>query len=313
MISRRKIIGAKTETAQGTPATLVTGDFFHAYDIEALADAEVLERKYHSTSLDPFADLIGKKWQTVKFKTDLKGAGAAGTVPAISPLLQAVGLVETISAGVSVSYAPVSVPFSTSFYGPGKSTTIKVYEDGLLYTLAGCVGNLKLMLEAGKIGSCEWEMKGVYAAITDAAPAANSPINNDPPVMKSSTFTLQTYAAVANKLEIDFGNQIAERPDLNSPNSILGFQITDRNPVGSADPEAVLVATHDYWGKFLSGAVAQSSIVASGGAGNICTITLPKTQYSKVSKGDRNGLLTFEIPLKFSRNAGDDWLSLVFT
>lgn len=312
MLTRKKIIGAKTETTQGTLVALAETDFLHAYDIDIAPDAEVLERKYHSASLSPFSDLRGKLSYTAKFKTDLKASGLAGTAPFIGPLLQACGFTETISAGVSVTYALSSSPV-TNFYGPGKSCTIKAYADGMLHAMAGCIGTLKLIAEAGKIAVCEWDFKGLYAAVTDAAFPTNTPNSTDPTIVKSSTLLLQTYAATVQKFEIDLGNEIAEKPDVNASAGILGYQITGRQMVGNADPESVLVAAHDFFGKFASGALASSSIVIGSGAGYICTITLPKTQYGRIGQGDRSGIQTFEVPLKFFRNSGDDELSIVFS
>lgn len=317
-IARRRIIGAKIETTQNTPAAPAAGDFFWAYDVQVQPLGEQLERPYVSASLDPYSNLIGKKWMNVKFKADLKGSGTAGTAPPIGPILQACGMTETIVAVTSVTYAPSSVPASSSFFSPGKSCTLTIHEDGGAvngpkYVVAGAVGNPKLTLEAGKIPYVEFDMLGIYTAVTDAAIPANTPVAGDPPVMKSATLLLQTYAAIASKLEIDFGNVISERTDLNSANSILGFQITGRKPTGSADPEMVPVATHDFWGKFMSGNLASSSIVAGASAGNICTITMPKTQYGQPSMADRNGISTLQVPLVFSRNSGDDWISIAFT
>jgi hypothetical protein len=124
---------------------------------------------------------------------------------------------------------------------------------------------------------------------------------------------LQAYAAVAAKFDINFNNTIAERTSLSAASGILGFQIVDRKPGGSCDPEAVTVATHDYIGKFISGALGSSSIVVGATAGNITTITCPKTQYGKIAKANRGEILTFGVPLKFSRTSGDDWISLVQT
>ena len=48
-------------------------------------------------------------------------------------------------------------------------------------------------------------------------------------------------------------------------------------------------------------------------AGNIVTITLPKTQYTDAPYGDRNGILTFDVGLQFNQNSGDDEISIVMT
>lgn len=312
LLTRKKLIGAKTETTQGTAVALAATDFIHAMDIEMNPEAEILQRPLNSASIDPFASLRGKAFYQPKFKTELKASGAAGTAPPIGPLLQALGLTETIVPLTSATYAPSSTP-AANFYGPGKSCTIKAYEDGILHAPAGCIGNLKLTLEPGKVGMCEWDFKGIYAAVTDAAFPANSPNAIDPPVIKSIAATIQGYTAIVHKIEIDFGNEIAEKDDVNAANGIAGFQITARKPSGSIIVDAVLVASHDFYGKHIAGTIGALSFTIETVAGKIITFSLPKTQYGKVAKTDVNGVMGLTIPLEFSRNSGDDWISIIFT
>lgn len=313
MLTRLKLIGCKTEVTEGTAIALAETDFFHAFDIDVKPLPELIDQPYHSTSLDPYAKLVGKKKYELKFKTFVKGSGAAGTAPPVGPLIQALGHTETPVTSTSVTYAPASQPPSANFKSQGKSCTIKVYEDGTLHVLAGARGTRKLIAVAGQPAVNEWTFSGLYTAVTDAAFPTNTPNATAPPIVQSSSLSLQGYAAVAAKLEIDWGNVLQDADNVSSANGILVFRITDRQPVGSCDPEAVLVATHDFYGKMMSGATASSSIVIGSAAGNICTITLPKTQYGEISPGDRKGIMTFQIPLIFSRNAGDDWISEVYT
>jgi hypothetical protein len=93
----------------------------------------------------------------------------------------------------------------------------------------------------------------------------------------------------------------------------LGFMISGRDPVGSCDPEMDSIANHPFMANLLAGTEAQSSIVIGATAGNIVTITLPKTQYMDIGYGDRDGILTGELALQFNQNAGDDWISIAMT
>lgn len=312
MLSNKKLIGLKTETAQNTEATLAATDFLLAYDVEVTPDPELIPRPYNSPSLDPFSDLIGKKSIEVKFKTELKGSGSLGVAYApLSAALQACGLVETISAGVHVLYDPSSAP-ATNFLGPGKSATCLVYEDGTLFKALGCIGDPSLVIEAGKPAMIEFTLRGVYSPVTDAAFATNTPNSLDPPIVQSSSLSIHSYAAIAAKLEIGFNNEVVPVDDVNSPTGLKGYRITGRNPAGSLDPEAVTVTTHDFFGKMMAGTLAAASIVIGSAAGNKITISLPKVQYQRITKGDRGGQLIYTIPLKFCRNTGDDWISIKF-
>jgi hypothetical protein len=318
MLSKLKVIGAAIETTQGTAVSLSATDFIEAMDVEVEPESELIEVPRVSSSLDPFAQITGKKNYNVKFKTFLKGSGDADLgIPPLDALLQSCGLTSTASANVSVTYAPTSAAASANFYGPGKSVTVKSYEgaaaSGLLKVVAGAMFNPKFILEAGKPAIIEFSGKGKYTAVADAAFPSNSPVLTDPPIVQSCTFTTQTYAAIISKLEIDFGNEISPRDDVHGATGILGYHITGRKPTGSIDPELVLVATHDYYGKVAAGTTGQLQIVLGSGTGLIWTITCPKVQYGNISPGDRGGVHTLSVPLIFSRSSGDDWISIVMT
>jgi hypothetical protein len=267
MLANKKVIGMITETTQGTPATLAATSFFRAFDIEGNVKQEMIEQNYQSSSLDPFPQIPGKSWQELKFKRYLQAYGTAGTpnMP-LSALLQACGMVETTIEDTSVTYAPSSNPVA-NFLGAGKSATIKLYEEGsaslsgLIKTIAGAMGNTKLIIDAGKPVIMESDFKGLYTTVADGVVPTNSPISVVPPIVVSATFTTHTYAATIQKMEIDLGNEINELPDVNSATGILGFQTTGRKPKGSIDPQAVLVATHDFYGKVKSGDLGIVTIV----------------------------------------------------
>lgn len=312
-IVRKQAVGIKIESTQGTAVSLSDTDFTHAYDVNITPMVELTPQKYVSTSLSRFRDLPGKKYYEVEFTLPLKGSGTAGT--AIAPLgaaLQSCGMVET--DGVSdVTYTLTSAPVSTNFYGPGKSSTVKIYQDGMLHVAAGCMFDLSFNIVAGKPVGFKFKGKGTYAAVTDAVFPTVTALTNDPPVVKSASATLQTYSATLEKLSIQYGNQITELPDVNSANSLLGFQITDREVTGSVDTNRVLVATHDFFGKMMSGAEAAWTIAVGATSGNIITISGSKMQYGQIKSGDRNGIATLDVPLLFNRNTADDELQIVFT
>jgi preprotein translocase subunit Sec61beta len=58
--------------------------------------------------------------------------------------------------------------------------------------------------------------------------------------------------------------------------------------------------------------VALAAVVGSS-AGNICTIGAPKAQVDDVKYGERESLLTYDLPLVLTPNSGNDELTLTFT
>ncbi|MEM5790330.1 MAG: hypothetical protein AAGU11_23665, partial [Syntrophobacteraceae bacterium] len=69
-----------------------------------------------------------------------------------------------------------------------------------------------------------------------------------------------------------------------------------------------------FWNKWETAAVAAMNIGPLGAtSGNIITIAAPKVQEREVGYGDREGTLTYQIPLAFAMNAGDDELTITIT
>lgn len=309
----KTVIAIVTETTQGTPVSPAATDFILAEDVKIKPVVDLQKRDFGRVYLGPTPPIAGKRLYEVSFKTELKGSGVAGTV--FSPLgaaIQACGFTETDGAS-DVTYTPANVAASTNFYGPGKSCTIEVYKDSVKHIVAGCIGNVKLPLEAGKLCMLEFSFRGLYAVPTDAAPGTQTYLAVNPPIVQSASFVMQTLAAFISKLEIDTGNEIAERPSVNAASGLAGFVITRKNPAGSVDPEMESVATHDFFAKLLASTLGTVTAVVGGTAGNIITFTATKTQYIGLDYGDRNGLLTIPTNLQFNEDGSTNWCSIVFT
>lgn len=311
---RKTVVAVKTETTQGSAATIAATDFILAEgDVQLKPVVEMLARDHYRASLDPIAAVAGKRMYECTIKTELKGSGTAGTAYApLGALLQASGFTETVNAGTNVIYAPSSTPVA-NFYGPGKSCTVEIFKDGVKHQLVGCMANAKFTIEVNKYAYVEFSVKGVYAAPSDTSPGTMTYLSQKPAVVVGASLTLAGLSAIASKLEIDCGNEVVERPSLSAATGLLGLMISARKPVGMADPEMESVATHPFIANLIAGTEGATSVQVGATAGNICTLSLPKTQYMDVSYGDRNGILTAELSLQFNQSSGDDWLTLTMT
>lgn len=306
--SRLATLLAKLESTYGSDSTPTTGsDALIAYDLEVSPEIDVLERPDKGISLSRPQELGGKQRQGLKFSTESKGSGSAGTAPkGDSALLQACGFSETVSGGVSVTYKPTSSSF--------KSNSIHVNLDGLLYKLLGSVGELELSLKAGERPMYNYEMSGLWSTPTDQTfPTSYNPNVTKPKVCKNLTATFDSYAAVIRECTIKMNNVIAERPALAAATGIDGFDIVDRNPTGKIVIDALPLATKDYWAKLVADTVVALSVVLSNGAGNIITISAPYCRIQNIKNGDEDGVLTHEIEFQLARLSGNDELSIVYT
>ena len=289
MLTRKTVVLAKIESSYGVdPVPTPAANALLVSDVDVRPAGEAIQRNYVKSSLSPSPFIRGVRSVEVAFKTEWKGTGVRGVLPAVGwegPLFRACGMSEIVTAAASIAYAPISSAF--------ESVALYVYRDGLFHRVLGCRGTFKINLEVGRYPVVEWKFNGLYATPVDATPAAQVFNTVNPTPVVSAAFSIGGFSAVAERIEIDINNQVTARKSLNSASGITGFEITGRNPRGSFDPETVSEAVHPFWGKWET-AAAQALAVGPIGttAGNILSLAAPKLQYRELNYDDRDGILT---------------------
>ncbi|MBI5147766.1 MAG: hypothetical protein HZA37_01280 [Parcubacteria group bacterium] len=308
MRSRLGVIYAKVESTYGTDS-VPTGasNALIAHDVKLDPDHGSNERPDLGVTKSRLKEIGGRRKYKLSFYVHLRGSGAAGTAPrGIGDLLKASDLTETISAGVSVTYAPRS--------GSLQSCTVYLYIDGVRHILTGCVGDFEIAGKAGEIGMIKFTFSCLYATPSDQALPSSPTYDSTVPVaLKNLTATLDAYAAVIREFSLKINNKITERGDFNATHGIRGFDITDRNPSGELTVEATALATKNWYTKFEADTVQVLSIAIGVSAGNICTISANQCRLRNVPYDDEDGLLVHKLPFQMSRSSVDDELSVVFT
>ena len=309
MVVKRSLLLAKLETTYDSdPTPSASSNAIAVQDAQIKENATAIERNLQLTSLGDFPSLLGEQWCEITFKVPVVGSGSAGTAPRIGCLLQACGLGETVSGGTSVTYAPVS-----SGHG---SVTIWLYKDGRLHKMTGCRGSFKLSMPAGKEIMAEFTLMGRYAAPTNvslATPTFESTVTL-PPICKSTTFQYDSKSTlVVGTFELDAAMNVVKRMSLNDANAIAGFEITDRKPKVTIDPEAQIQTSYAFRSDWLTTTRALS-IVATRAAGNIVTTNVPQAVITKVEYADRDGVLVEKLELEASESTSlNDSFNIVFT
>lgn len=310
MLSRKTVILAKIESSYGTDSVpTASANCILIKDPQIKPKGETIVRDFLRASLSPMPVAIGLKEVEVSFKTELRGTGTRGQLPTFGwegVLFRSCGMSETVAASTSITYAPVSTNF--------ESCTIYCYKDGLRHIVTGCRGTYKIKAEVGKPIEVEWKFNGLYQVPTDNAPSATTVSSVQPAVCLSAGFSVGGYAAVLESVEIDIANTIAARKSINHSAGIVEQVITGRDTKGSFNPLAVLEATHPFWANWNASTQLALNLGPIGAtSGNIVTITAPKAQYMELNYGDRNGELTYDVPMRLAQNTGDDELSIVIT
>jgi hypothetical protein len=307
----------KPEAVPGTAETLATADQFLAQDIKFSPSFGDTANAGQTGVLSKEPGVSGMRTGTLSFKIALKGQNAAGSAPESRDALMSCGLSETISGGVSVTYAPAA-PESYYTYGlivPGLGGA----GEDILFRLAGCQANGKLTWKVGEPLWWEVTATGVWAAPADSSVVTAPTWDTTQPsaFLNPAVVFHGTSNLVFETLELDMGNAVSMRPNANDANSSGGLtaQITDRRVTGSVDFEAEKLATFNIWTRVGSNTTGAISMTAIGAAGNKVALACPKIRFMSPDFGDRSGVAT--TPVKFealrSSNAGNDEFSLIFT
>lgn len=309
MFVKKSILLAKAETTFGTDPTPAEAlDSLVVADLEIKETLAPVERNVHWAYLGQIPSLGGERYAEVSFKLDLYGSGAINVAPRVGALLKACGLAETVQSGTSVTYTPTSSNIS--------SCTLYIWKDGRRHVVSGCRGTGKLTYDAGKFATMEFTMNGTYNLPTVVAnPTCTfESTAKKPPVCLSSNFTYNSKTTLITKsVELDFGNTLAKKVSLSAASGITGFEITERKPMVTIDPEAQVETSYFFRSDWLGAATRALSVVATRAAGNIITLNVPYYNMTKIEYADREGILVEKITGEATDSSGDDCFTLVFS
>jgi len=227
------------------------------------------------------------------------------------------GATATATSGAAILYVPTSNPGSNMFT-PGKSVTLESYKgattNAIKHQIKGAVAeSFKISNGAAKITMAEFDMIGLYTAISNANTPSTTYNTTLPAVWASGTFAGMGFNHIISKFEYDMGIKTTHRTDPGSAYGVKGFLKTGHDPKGSFDPEVDLIASHDAIATLLANTVSPMGIICGASAGNTIQIGFPAAQYVGHKYGNRNGIITHELGLQFNQSAGDDHISILFT
>jgi len=308
ILKRKTQVAYKAETNEGTAETPGTGDCFLVFDPGYDPDIARYKRDPARNNLSQLESLPGERSGKMTFIAELVGSGTKGVAPAWGGLMKACGFAESISTGTSVTYTPASASVP--------SLTLSMYLDGILKKMWGCRGDVKLVLEKGKPGLLHFTFTGADFSLTDAAMLSGVSYSAvKPKVFLGAQFSIDSYAAIISKLEVQAGNVVALRDSVNAASGFLSAFISDRDPKAVFDPEAVTVDTKDFFGMWRgsTGAAMAATLGSTADTGNMFVINAPKAQVEDVKSADRKSIRVFNITAGLKGNTGDDELSIVIS
>lgn len=298
---RKKVLLAKLETVYGTDAT-PTG----AANAIQVSDLDISPMEGSTVNRDLVRPTLGNDLQIhvgthvkLEFDVEMAGAGAAGTAPAYGPVLRMCGLAETVNAGTSVEYDPVS--------GNEESGTLYFHIDGQKHALLGCRGGFSLKGDPGSIPKIHFMMTGLWAdpaTVADPVPDFSAfqvplAVTND----NTPTFSLHGISPNMIGFSFDQANQVVYR-------NVVGeesVQITDRSPSGQVTIEAPVLSTKNFFTIAKANTTGALQLIHGVTDGHIVRFDAAQVQVLQPKYGDSDGIATLQMGLSvIPTSAGDD-------
>lgn len=211
MFWRLQALLAKIETTYGTdsaPTGAANAILASNVKISPMEGNDV-KREFERPALGGRPSIAAGLFSKITFQVEVKGAGTAGTAPAIAVLLRACAMAETIVVATSVTYNPVSANH--------ESATIYFNSDGVNYVLRGARGTFKYMLNAQGIPMLEFELTGLFsqpAAVAMPVPNYGTQLTQMPQVATTAntpTFTLGGVSLPLRTFTFSAGNEVRPR------------------------------------------------------------------------------------------------------
>lgn len=308
LLKRVRVMAAKIESTVGTDASLSGSDgAFNAWNVDIQADIPMDEREGQG-GFNRLASVCGPRKGTLTFTTGMAWDGTATEPTWASVLLPACGWTDNGSG--------VFNPKSEDAGANVKTLTLGVFENGKIKKLTGAVGTFKINLVAGKMCTIDWEFQGVWQPVVDGA--VISPTYPTATELRFAAATASSWNSVAMILStatIDAGNEIVMREDARTEAGFISGLITDRKPMITVNPEAVLVATQNREGSWLAGTEAALAITLDGPGTATLGISAPRAQIQSLKEGDRGKMITDEIEFSCNKNgtSQDQELTITFT
>ncbi|WP_298235914.1 phage tail tube protein [uncultured Azohydromonas sp.] len=245
---------------------------------------------------------------TADFEIELAGRGAPGVPPRYNELLRMCSLSETITAGVSVVYAPIS--------DVTESCTLHYLLDGLRHRTTGVRGNLELTWATGQLPSAKVSATGLYVDAEDyaLAEAPNYTVWGQAlPVNKANTVvTLFGKSIVIESVSVNMGNTVEY---VNRPGQEY-VDVTNQESKGTVVFEATSIAYKDWFDAIKRGLTGAFNLVHGGGqAGKTITFNAPAAYLSNPRYSESKGqlMMTVDMDLSAGLNGANDSFTLAYT
>jgi len=304
---KSKILLAKIETAYATDPTptgaanaiLATNVTFQPME------GQDVSRELELPWLAAQATIPAGLHSRISFRVEMVPSGTAGATPAWGPLLRACGVAETIDAGVSVTYNPVT--------DSHENVAIHFWVGATRYVLLGTRGTCVLRFNAQAIPYLEFSFLGLFSAPSEQArptPTLAAFLKPDLVTHARTSFEIDGVALVMRNFSLDLGNDVQPRFLVGSENIL----IVDRADKVAVQVEAVPLSTWNPYSEASEQNAVSVELVHGTVAGRIATLAIDAAQVQRPAGFDNNqNILEWPINLVPQPVSGNDQWTLTLT
>jgi hypothetical protein len=314
--TRNSAVLAKIETTYATDA-IPTGSA-NAVLISNLSVNPLNSNNIDRDLIRPFfgssEQLIGTVYKEISFDVELAGSGTAGTAPAWGVLLRACAFAETINAGISADYTPIT--------DSQESLTIYYYRSGTLHKLLGARGDCTLKASIGTRPVFSFKFMGLDGNMTAVAnpsltlTAWKTPLSVSDANTGDLTFGC-TYSAGAlsggtsypsRGLELPFANDVVHTALLGGES----IDVTNRQIAGTVELDLTAAQEVAFMTSVKTNGTQSLGLVHGTAAGNKVLLYMPAVQFITPAESDLNGRALSKYNLRVVPGAsGNDELRIV--
>lgn len=309
-MSDRKFLLAKAETTYGTDATPNAANVMWAENVQYRLTGQIVRGDPAKPGVGGVAGVLYGEHVEMSFDIPLAGSGAAGTAPKWGAIPKACGWSETISAGVSVTYALAADPQTAD------SLTL-VWNDGRrLHKVLGFRGRCTPMMRGKRL---VWAVsgRGLYVPVTTRALPAHADAtwtgwyDVNPVAQGRTTVTFDSVNMALREFSVDQSDNVLFRDLPHQENVTLRGA---RTFTGSMKVTTPLPSAYNFETAWQAQSIKTGSIVHESTAGRIVTINF-KVQLGEPSYSEEDGEDVTTVPIRPTPSAlnVDDEISVVLT
>lgn len=303
--SQKQVLLAKVEATYGVdplPTGAANAMLVSGLKINPIVTGSA-DRKVIAPYFGNMGKIITERHAEISFDVELSTSGVFGIPPAYGLLFKGCAMSETITAGVSVVYSPIS--------SLEQSLTLYANVDGMLYKMIGARGNVTAKLSAKGVPMLTFKYIALYASPSDVVmPAAVLSEFRAPLAVtaQNTTAMFHGYAALVSDFSFDLGNKMAYRSLINNESVIFG----DRSSTGSVTMEQPTMLGKDFFAAVTSGTAAGMTVTHGTVAGSKVVISMPQAQPTDVQLSDLDGVQMIQMPLQMQPLVGNDEITLTY-